>query len=433
MNRLVNDTRHLNGLNEMTLEYDLAKMYCDENRLIMKTLGDVELFCYTKEEFFSRDNWDYVTKQHRGKLYLKGRPINKPFPKIFNLDETPECSEDNVKFLLETQDDWRIYDKANGHLFIVSYYIDDEGFYQVAMTTKGSIVPSEENVLLTKDIELFNEKYKEFYDGYVMEGYNRYCIPLRYATLMFEVIADYDKHTLYDIQTKMYGNDNCLVLLGGYYSNDAINWCNIELNFIESCGQTVCAEHEVNTRVAFHKFNMNDLASWKNHIGTEGYVIHFPEIDFRVKIKTNEYWKLRFKKDLTVERILQIFKISGIDRILLKIPEEVSGRINNVIENCMIRWYERRFKLRELTVEMLTWTDKQIFTCEHLNLQQKIFCKDWKNTDLQDYHFCLARNKTVDRLTSNSSLREEFVGSLNEYSDIINDIQTAFLEIAETV
>jgi len=94
--------------------------YVDQNRLSKKTKGDLSLYCYTKEEFFDKTNWDQVTLTHRGKLYCKDRAVNMPFRKIFNLNEHEETQEDRIQNLLEFEP-FVVLDKCNGHVLCILF------------------------------------------------------------------------------------------------------------------------------------------------------------------------------------------------------------------------------------------------------------------------------------------------------------------------
>jgi hypothetical protein len=328
-------------------EFQTALRYCRDKLLKMTQDKDgYRLFCYTKSCFFGKDTWDDVTTSHRGKLYYENRPVNKPFKKIFNLGEVASTETELIYEKMKNEK-YEILDKANGHLFIVSLFQDSKGKQHVVFSTKGSL-PNAENDLLNKDILIFNDLYGEQLD--------KVCSIMPNTTLMFESIVSHDKHSMYDLQVKQYGQENCFVLLGvaNKLSNDlddevltttfhsidnktmlsADPWVEVDWNKMNQLAQFIgCPVIEKYDEVA------GEPEMWKEHKDREGYVIRFLSDNTRVKIKTSDYWKNRFKKDLTPEVLLSTFKKGGFDSIQEKMPEEVVYSLVDFLDRMFITWY----------------------------------------------------------------------------------------------
>lgn len=302
------------------------------------------LFCYTKQCFFGKDTWNEITTSHRGQLYYENKPVNKPFKKIFNVNEVDSTDHDLVCERMK-KEPYEILDKANGHLFIVSMFKDSKGEQHVVFSTKGSL-PGPENDLLNDDIKIFTSLYGEKMDIL--------CNKVPYLTLMFEAIVSHDKHSMYDLQVVQYGSENCFVLLGasvglGYEHDEwtassiqhsAHNFTNLyEDPWVECNWETLSSfARAIDCPVVQMYDEVEGTPEmWKEHKGREGYMIHFLTNNDRVKIKTTEYWQNRFKKDLTPEVILSTFKSGGLQKLQTKLPEELADKcIEELID---LFWY----------------------------------------------------------------------------------------------
>ena len=314
------------GFDSKTFDQDHLQEYVDANLLKYQSRYDIKLYCYTQDCFFGKDTWDDVTKHHRGALYYQGFPVNRPFPKIFNIGEVQETSEENVALMMANEYH-EVLDKANGHLFIASMFPDEHGCPKVVFHTKGSI-ENPNNDLLSSDIDRFasNLEYrlKELFPN------------APYMTVMLEAIVEHDKHTMYESQCEVYG-ENTLVLLG-YYMKDIghdAKWC-APSDYDDLVMMAELLETQV---VKPRNGKTGSPIEWLEDTGVEGYVIWFPDLDRRVKIKTKEYWTLRFKNDLSADRIVRMFRAGGHDRIHLKLPEELANDILTVVEGVFTNWY----------------------------------------------------------------------------------------------
>lgn len=329
--------------------YRKALAECATGNLKMTQDSDGHrLFCYTKSCFFGKDTWNEITKSHRGQLYYENKPANKPFKKIFNVDEVPETDHDLVCERMK-KEAYEILDKANGHLFIVSMFKDSKGEQHVVFSTKGSL-PNPENDLLNDDIKIFSSLYGDKLDIL--------CNKLPYLTLMFEAIVAHDKHSMYELQVEQYGSENCFVLLGASiglgYEHDEWTANSIQHSehntttlyedpWVEANWETLASLASYISCPVIEKYDEVEGTPkmWKEHNDREGYVIHFLSNNDRVKIKTTEYWQNRFKKDLTPEVILSAFKSGGFDKIEDKLPEEIANTCISTIYDYFWFWHNK--------------------------------------------------------------------------------------------
>lgn len=248
---------------------------------------DLWLATYSKSCFFNHD-WDNVTKACRGLVFQDcGHDyvsVNHPIPKIFNMNEEPETAEKVIRERMENEP-YEILEKSNGHLCMVFYA---RGNWQVI--TKGSW----DSEMVEKDRELLER----------MGVFNRLGDNFPYYsgfTFHFEIIAEHDQHTLYPLYKEKYGRDTAVLLaMRGPMSDYAHN-------VLE-----VTAKHLGTEVVEKFDFSDRDILDWYKDTDCEGYVIHFLKDHFRVKVKCDEYLKMRYRKEFFSEqKFLKIFVLHG--------------------------------------------------------------------------------------------------------------------------
>jgi len=374
-----------------------------------------ELFCYSRECFLSRTNWNELTKSHRGALYKNGRPVNKPFRKIFNIDEVEETERDKILKRMESEP-YSVMHKANGHLFIVSSYLDEDFEQQLVMHTKGSLM-NPENDLLYDDIQVFSGLYSK--------GLVNFLKAFPNATLMFEAVVAHDKHSMYDHDKERYG-ENAFVLLGvNVFEHN--EWHELEPEGVKNVSKVLGCPH-----VDFFSTS-EDLSktfdAWYDHKNTEGYVIWFLNDGFRVKIKTKEYWANRFKKDLSVERILSMFKAKGDSKFQLKLPEEVSDDIIEIIDEAYRTWWSLHWieahkisDFFEYDKELSDEERKELFTRTDITIQQKQFL------------LAISENKNpIDEIWKSKKIRNAFYDFVMNDNEYYHMLETQLMEIVDSI
>ena len=355
----------------MNAQYEQAKKLVKQGLLSVRTDGDVELFCYTKECFFGKDTWNDITKSHRGQMYYNGIPVNKPFKKIFNVGEVEETSLETVMNRMASEP-YKILHKSNGHLFIVSCY-KVAGDWVIKYSTKGSL-PNEWNDLLNADIKIWKDWFEE-------KLINILSVTVSDAiTLMFEAIVEHDKHTLFDLEVDRYGS-NIFVLLGGNSIDEDGMWHEISMYRLKWMAE------ELNLPcVQVYSDLQGSPTDWLDHKNTEGYVIWFENGD-RVKVKTKEYWLARTKKDLTPEYIVRTFRTAGFDRLNRRFPEEITEHLCTLVNAHFVDWLYQD--------EWTTWgiphryhadgiSPKDIMSADDLTKGQKEFLVNYKRNDDKD-------------------------------------------------
>ncbi|MDX1532695.1 MAG: RNA ligase [Nitrosopumilaceae archaeon] len=373
----------------MILDENNILHYVDRGLVNKNVNGEFTLYCYSKETFFSGE-WNYVTKQCRGLVFHDGVQVNHPFPKIFNLNEVPETSYERVLELIETGHDYELLHKSNGHLTIVDYIGHLDKFL---IHTKGSLQPNEMNEY---DKELFFNRCSKMV-SHIQSLRNDYGKAPSY-TFLFESINPTDKHTLYDDDAKRYG-ENTLVLLGGYIKYKKYNleetWNALDLWTLKSWAR-FAGIPVVDSYSNIDLSNKETVDALFKEENTEGYVIWFPGLDFRVKIKTDEYWKMRFLKELTSETIIDRFVKGGNSRLWSRYPEEIASK---VVELLMEQFGSFIFDFAEVLSQETQWmSNKDVGLSEVYSKTEKSLIFQQRNGKINDIEGLASKNSGIREL-----------------------------------
>lgn len=259
------------------------------------------IYCYTKKQFHECE-WDDVTIKHRGKIYYDdGQPMNHPFEKIFNLNEHPVTDEDRIAYLIDKHE-FEVLDKVNGHLVIVSFDALNEN---VLVSTKGSF----DGELAEQDRKIVELKHID--ETIIKCAFN--------YTFMFECLAEYDQHLLFDETKRLYNvTEDTLILLGAIDNVTGESITHDDLgHFARAFNVPVVRRFK---ELESKSIDINGLF---DHTMTEGYVFHFPTLNFRFKVKTSEYVRLRYMKTVQSDSIVNVFYRSGRDNMYERFDEEL--------------------------------------------------------------------------------------------------------------
>ena len=280
----------------------------------MRQKGDLTLSCYTKKAFYAHD-WDDVLIHARGHVYdAEDNIVSCPFEKIFNINEVPESSMESI-LKRAIDEDYSVYEKLNGHLCIL---FNHDGKW--INTTKGSW----DHEFIPLDREILDESIVPSIEHYEV---SKLWGAAKNFTFLFEIIADYDKHLMFDDYMERYGK-NTAVLIGAIHNETGQSLNHDELITIALATGTV-------TPAIYNHLKITEIDSWFSHIDTEGYVIHFLESDYRVKVKTDWYLKHHYIASLiTNGKIKKLFLEYVDDEVVYeKIPEEFHGNYKAILDD----------------------------------------------------------------------------------------------------
>lgn len=267
-------------------KYELKKMI-EQKYVSAQKHPEADLYIYNYTQNAQFDNvWNNVTLNCRG-LILDGdfNVVARPFKKFFNYEEYLE--KPHLQGQIPTNEIPHMFLKYDGSMGIM-YWLDNKPY----IATRGSFV-SEQAIRGTK---ILHEKYPEFMD-----------IDLRSdVTILFEIIypenrivVDYqDREDL--IQLAIIDNET-----GRTSSNDYLGFPRAE---------------------EFRNVKLLSLDEIKqlDYNNQEGFVCYYPQADFRMKIKFQNYLQLhRIMTGVSSISLWEYLKDGkDIDEIIGKVPDE---------------------------------------------------------------------------------------------------------------
>lgn len=228
----------------------------NEKRLVnIQKDGRLWLFNYTPECVYSK-TWNIFTRSARG-LIIDSETKNiiaLPFPKFFNLSENVDQIPDEP---------FQVYEKLDGSL-ICLFWDPFGNFWRCS--TRGSF-SSDQAKAAQKIVN--NLKFP---------------VLNRELTYLFELVGPNNKIVV------NYPEDK-LVLLGIYSLEPGSLGKNLDYDFVKFSASML----DLQAAEEYHYVSIADLVHRADNELTkdeEGFVLHFPESDLRVKIKSAEYRKI---------------------------------------------------------------------------------------------------------------------------------------------
>lgn len=303
------------------------------------------ILCYTKEQFFNGD-WTEEAIAARGLILDGDRVVNRPMPKIFNLNEHENTRASSVRDLMKGHE-YELLDKLNGHLLMVSF---DHEKKNVIVHTKGSM----EGEFVDKARAILEERG-------ILDAIRGITSSV---TFSFEAIVEYDKHLYYEQTVKEYQckpNDFILIAV------DAESWADYD----SMAEWAYYLQVKLVKRFKDLEKDMN-LEELLTHKDIEGYVLHFPGLNHRVKLKTNDYFQKRYMKNLTVERFVDQFVSRGLTGMRVVNDEELYPLIDamerDLIEYVFAREVDAAWaQVLKTNIEQGLLSKKEVFSNQRLN------------------------------------------------------------------
>jgi len=270
------------------MKINIPQKYFDE-KLINKNkhpILDVFIYNYTPKVQYEK-LWDDITLMCRGLILdSTGEIIARPIPKFFNLGEIGNNALPTEPFIAT--------DKIDGSLIIITRYKGD-----LLIASRGSFT-SEQAIEAT---QILNKKYLSLKKK-IEEG----------KTYLYEVIYP-ENRVVVD-----YGAHRDLVGLA-IVDNETGKSCLMSKHF----GFAMPHRYYAKT---IGDINLLASLNWPNK---EGVVLYFPNSDFRVKIKFDEYVHLH--RIITGYSELEIWRNLryGVPMNLVNVPEEFSQYVKETI------------------------------------------------------------------------------------------------------
>lgn len=341
---------------------------------------DLVLKCYTKSAFYQKA-WNDDTINARGHVYdSSGNIVSCPFRKIFNMDEHESTKREHLIDLLN--DHWNEvieYKKWNGHLSIMFNY---NGKWM--NTTKGSF---DHDFVDLDRIVIESSGYK----SYVMDEF-----PINW-TLMFEIVADYDKHAMTDEHIKEIGDEHAVLIgVNDRYTGETIpDYREKIIDIFDSLeephpfipkGRKVSDDIFIDDLSDEERKETIDeyLDLLMERENTEGTILFIPSLDYRVKLKTPWFLKKRYIHQFNAEKTKKIFfEYEDSEEAFNKIPEELHAAYDEVIDDSLkfygiykerlMESFESLCKLYKTRIELIDYINSNIDLSDQEKKAMKCF------------------------------------------------------------
>ena len=294
--------------------YDEMLAAVNAGRISVSYFNDYALFKYRRETQYARD-WDNVTLHARGIIYdcLTGECVALPFKKFFNLGET----DDDLSKMPTDLASAEVLEKLDGSMGCIFQMRCGE----LLVATPGSM-QSPQAQWATKWLRA-HEKYDKLKCGMTLQpdGSQFKCVTTEILYPGSAVVVDYD-----------YKNQSGLHLTSVQFTSGQLTtYLPYQMLAMlgESLGWPVCKLYDFPDVDKLHTF----LNTQENF---EGFVLHWPDTGFRLKIKAEEYVRLhRILSSVHPNRIDEAIEasegatfadiIDDLQEVLVQFPEEVCG------------------------------------------------------------------------------------------------------------
>lgn len=305
--------------------WDLMDMDLYREMLLLKYIrinqqGKYRILNYTEQTQYEK-MWNEVTKQCRGLIIDEDwNVVARPFDKFFNYGEY-----DMDKSLMDYRVE--VTDKMDGSLGILfgidpnrTSTVDMYWYPQWHVATKGSMVSDQ--ACMMQDI--LNDKYSHL------------SLDVNW-TYMFEIIYPGNRIVI------DYGDTADLFLLGARHN---------ETGLVRSA-EAVTEWTGPKTQTFSYK-TLREALEAPPRPNAEGFVVYFPDLDYRVKIKQDDYVALhRVVTGLTERRIWENMKEGRTLFDLLDIvPDEWHEWLGEVHDKIYVEWCQWHVYLTNLYADL---------------------------------------------------------------------------------
>lgn len=305
------------------MTFNLEKKYIDEKLVDEKEHPEFPLFLYnyTPQCQYSKA-WDDVTKMCRGLIVHKETKeiIARPFTKFFNYEEHAEKGDTLPNEIP------KVYTKLDGSLGIL-YWWNDEPY----IATRGSF---------TSDQARWATDYIKQPSVYqwvqkLDRGY----------THLFEIIYP----------------ENRIVI--SYDFSGLVHLASVHIE----TGKTKEPDSDFPMVSSIPFTSYQELKSL-NKKNEEGFVLHYPQVDFRVKVKFDDYVKLhKIVTGLSQIGIWEMLK-EGIDPTTQDIPDEMYAWLDGIVTDLcgkFIKIENECLKVSEEAKQLPSRKEQAIFITKH--------------------------------------------------------------------
>ena len=280
-------------------------------RKVISPCGRLVLYNYTDHCTYERA-WDEYTMSARGIIFEKdtGKIVARPFKKFFNIGEHETTFLPNLP---KTQ--YHTHEKLDGSLGIIYYY---DGKWDIA--TRGSFTSDQANYARLNLLPIYSLHKTD-----------------SHITILTEIIYPENKIVV------NYGDKKHLVLIGAQHldSGKSLNREELEVLAI-FLGMPIAKVYPITIAECIKAKSMLPKDE-------EGFVVHWPQCDTRVKIKGDEYMKIA--KIMAHMTPLAFWEVMGTDgKVPLSYLEQIPEELRPMWEP-IVKQLETRYQFIKKSVE----------------------------------------------------------------------------------
>lgn len=303
----------------------------EEGRVNVSRHDDYLVCKYSQKTVNSKD-WDRITLNSRGTIYDErtGELVFLPFPKFFNYRE----NELQASYLPASGiSGAEILEKLDGSLGAI--WQDREG--EIRVSTPGSLI-SEQAVWATSWLRN-HEKYNE-----IKESFSSNSIIGMVGEILYpgsKVVVNYDYQKVKGIK---------ITAAQVFRSGGNIQYCNHE--------ELNCISKKFNLATC-DIYNFNEIDEIINYLkiaeNFEGFILHWPNSGFRLKMKSDEY--------IRIHRTISRIHPNRIEEVILSQKAIKSKSFNDIlqlIEECINQFPEEHRKPYEEACYLMNIESKKI-------------------------------------------------------------------------
>lgn len=315
---------------------------------------DLYIYNYSHRAQFDRV-WNNETLQCRGLIMDGNRNIvSRPFKKFFNWGEATVSQTRNLRKKMASGDiNFIVTEKMDGSLGI-SYFGPDGKMY---IATRGSFVSDQAK----KANEIWAAKYCDLE------------LP-QSLTFLFEIVYPQNRIVV------NYGDTEDLILLAAIDTKYEGEFSYHDLEFF-------ARSFKIPVVKAYD--GITDFEKIEERPNSEGYVIHFPDDDLRLKVKFSEYTRLhKILTGVNAKRIWEILKAGeSLDEILERVPDEFYGWVEGIKKKLQADYHEVEdtCKFMYATVKYLPTRKDQALFIQDTNLSTGYKGVVFRMLDGKDY------------------------------------------------
>lgn len=273
----------------------------EQGNVRSSSAGDLSIFKYT-ETCVNEDRWNTTNRICRGIIFSSdGTLVARPIPKFFNINERPETEINALPWNIEHE----IWEKVDGSCGILYFWNNKWQF-----ATPGSL----------------NSDQANYATNVLLPKYNVDKLPIG-STLITEIVYP-ENQIVVDYKGEQFLSLLTIIDLNGKeWHTNRIDQIAFQAGFRRP--------KRYNFKVSpYEKIPFEDELH-------EGYVIYWPSLSLRVKIKDGRYTQIhKLLNYLEPTKIVELLKGKEYSQIINQLPNSIRDKFDDIKSNLLTKYRE---------------------------------------------------------------------------------------------